>query len=95
MTRVARVYAVRMARVNVSIPDELYAVLKAAGVSPSRVLQDAAEAELARQERARGWQHYLAELDDELGPLSPEEIAAAKVRADQIFGPEVLAARSA
>ena len=38
----------RMARVKITMPDELYAEAKGAGLNISRLVQDAVRAELAR-----------------------------------------------
>ena len=46
-----RVPLVAMANVNVYLPTELHAALKAMALSPSQLLQDAIKAELARRGR--------------------------------------------
>ncbi len=52
------VYNVRMARVNVYLPDELARQAKAAGLNISHVTQDAVSGVLARRETDR-WLHEL------------------------------------
>ena len=62
------VYSVRMARVNITVPDELYDEARSAGLNVSRVAQDAIRAELARLGKVAELDAYLAELEAELGP---------------------------
>jgi post-segregation antitoxin (ccd killing protein) len=81
------VYSVRMARVNITIPDALYNEAKSAGLNISRVAQDAIRAELARLGKVAELDAYLAELEAELGPHSEKERAEAKAWADELFGP--------
>ena len=81
------VYNVRMARVNITMPDELYNEAKGAGLNISRVAQDAVRAELARLGKVAELDAYLAELEAELGPPSTNERAEAKAWADELFGP--------
>jgi hypothetical protein len=61
----------RMARVNITIPDELLERARAAGVNVSRAAASA----------------LSEELDVALGPVSPEDEAAAREWADRAFGP--------
>jgi post-segregation antitoxin (ccd killing protein) len=76
-----------MARVNITMPDELYSEARDAGLNISRVAQDAVRAELARLGKVAELDAYLAELEAELGPPSDNERAEARVWADQLFGP--------
>jgi post-segregation antitoxin (ccd killing protein) len=82
------VYSMRMARVNITIPDELYRQAKAAGVNVSQLAQHALISELSRADKLRALDEYIAELEAELGPPSAEALAAAEAWADKIFGPE-------
>ncbi len=77
----------RMSRVNITMPDELYQEAKRAGLNISRVAQDAVRAELARLSKVAELDAYLAELEAELGPPSENERAEAKAWADEHFGP--------
>jgi post-segregation antitoxin (ccd killing protein) len=63
----------RMARVNVTIPDELIQQARAAGLNVSRYAASAIEAELERRLKIAALDAYLAELDAELGPLTQAE----------------------
>jgi post-segregation antitoxin (ccd killing protein) len=76
----------RMARVNITMPDELHALAKRAGLNISRVAQHAIAAELARLAKAAELDAYLAELDAELGPISERDRAEAKAWADKVLG---------
>jgi post-segregation antitoxin (ccd killing protein) len=77
---------VRMARVNIVLPDELYERAKKAGLNISRVAQVGVAAELDRRAKLAELDSYLASLDDELGPVSPAEQADADAWATRVFG---------
>jgi len=66
-----------MARVNVSIPDDVIERAREAGLNVSRVASSALEEALERHLKVAMVDQYLAELDDELGPITPEERAEA------------------
>jgi len=74
----------RMARVNISIPDELYDRARTAKLNVSRVAAGALESELRRRAKADALAAYLAELDAELGPTSEQEASAARLWAEQL-----------
>ena len=80
------VYLMRMARVNVAIPDDLLARARAAGVNVSRVSASALSEELDRRARIAALDSYLAELDATLGPVSAVEQSDARAWADAAFG---------
>lgn len=80
------VYNMRMARVNITMPDDLYAEAKRAGLNVSQVAQRAVAAELTRLAKVAELDAYLAELDAELGPISDTDQAAAKAWADRVLG---------
>lgn len=80
------VYGVRMARVNVTIPDELHRAARSAGLNVSRLAQQAIAAELVRREKVAALDAYLAELETELGPIPEDERAAARAWSDRVFG---------
>jgi len=84
---VADVYTMRMARVNITMPDDLYTDAKRAGLNVSQVAQRAVAAELARLAKVAELDAYLAELDAELGPISDRERAAARAWADKVLAP--------
>lgn len=74
----------RMARVNITVPDELLAQARAAGLNVSRLAASAVAEELDRRAKIAELDAYLAELDAELGPLGDQELAAAREWADQL-----------
>jgi len=76
-----------MARVNVSMPDDLYRRARQARLNISRISQHAVARELDRLDKVEALDVYLAELDAELGPPSPSELAAADQWADRVLGP--------
>lgn len=85
MTSTCSVYGVRMARVNVTIPDDLHRAARAAGLNVSRVAQNALAAELDRRDKVAALDAHLARLEAELGPIPEDEVAAASAWADRIF----------
>lgn len=76
-----------MARVNITVPDDLLHQARAAGLNVSRVTAAALGEELDRQAKIAALNAHLADKDAELGPLPETEAAAAKERADRIFAP--------
>ena len=76
----------RMARVNITVPDELYAAARERGLNVSQVTQSALAAELERLAKIATLDAYLAELDVELGPASETERAEAAAWADRVLG---------
>jgi post-segregation antitoxin (ccd killing protein) len=76
----------RMARVNITIPDGLYAQAKSAGLNISQLAQQAVAIELARLAKIAELDAYLAEMDAELGPVSDREQAEAQIWADKAIG---------
>ena len=75
----------RMARVNISLPDELVAKAKAADLNISGLAAQAIAAELDRRAKTAELDSYLAELDVELGPVSAADQAAASLWAERAF----------
>lgn len=75
----------RMSRVNITIPDEVVAQAREAGLNVSRVATTALIEELDRRAKIEALDAYLAQLDAELGPIRPEEAAAATTWADRIL----------
>jgi len=75
----------RMARVNITVPDELLAQARAAGLSISRVTSTVLAEELDRRAKIAELDAYLAELDAELGPVLAAEAAAARTWADRVL----------
>jgi len=67
----------RMAKVSVSIPDDIVAAAKAAGLNISRLATLALSSELDRQAKVAELDAYLAQLEHELGPVSTDEAIEA------------------
>jgi post-segregation antitoxin (ccd killing protein) len=80
------VYDMRMARVNITMPDDLYDKAKRSGLSVSQIAQRAVSDELSRLAKLAELDAYLAELETELGPTSDAERAEARAWADQALG---------
>ena len=83
-----------MARVNISIPDDVIERARVAGVNVSRVATEALLDELDRREKRRSLEQYLAEMDRRLGPVSSERVAEAVAWADGILDAEPVSAGS-
>jgi post-segregation antitoxin (ccd killing protein) len=77
----------RMARVNITMPDDLYVEAKRAGLNISQLSQLAVAAELTRLAKIAQLDAYLAELEAELGPTSDRERAEAEAWADRVLKP--------
>jgi post-segregation antitoxin (ccd killing protein) len=75
-----------MARVNITMPDDLYAQARRAGLNVSQLAQRAIADELNRMAKIAELDVYLAELEEQLGPTSETERAAAKAWADKALG---------
>jgi len=76
----------RMARVNITIPDEVLHQARAAGLNVSRLSTLALTEELDRRAKITALDSYLRALDDELGPISPEAQLVARQWADRALG---------
>lgn len=75
-----------MARVNISVPDDVLARARAAGLNVSRISTSALSEELERRAKIAALDTYLRELEVELGPISTDERAAARGWADRALG---------
>jgi Post-segregation antitoxin CcdA len=75
----------RMARVNVTIPDEVIDRAKAAGLNVSRLATAALAEELDRLSRIAALDAYLADLEGQLGPIPPDEQVEAIAWVDRIL----------
>lgn len=78
-------YSMRMARVNITVPDDLLERSRAAGLNVSRLAARALTEELDRRAKVMALDHYLRELEVELGPISEDEQTAARAWADGAF----------
>lgn len=81
-----------MARVNITIPDEVIERARAVGVNVSRVATEALLDELDRREKRRLLDEHLAEMDRRLGPVSSDEVAEAVAWADEMLEAEPVTA---
>jgi post-segregation antitoxin (ccd killing protein) len=76
----------RMARVNITMPDDLYDQARRAGLNVSQLAQRAIADELNRMAKIAELNAYLAELEEQLGPTSETERGEAKAWADKALG---------
>lgn len=76
----------RMARANITLPDELLDRARAAGLNVSRVAAAALHEELDRRARIAALDSYLRELDEALGPIPQDELDDARRWADRMLG---------
>ncbi len=76
----------RMARVNITVPDDLLERARAANLNVSRVASEALSAELARRDKIAALDAYLGELEAALGPIPDDEQVAARAWADELLG---------
>lgn len=79
------VYIMRMARVNITLPDDLLSQARAAGLNVSRLAAAALAEELDRRAKLHELDAYLADLDSELGPVPQHELRAAREWADAVL----------
>jgi post-segregation antitoxin (ccd killing protein) len=73
-----------MARVNVYLPDELFAEAKRADLPVSELTQAAVRDALAREAREDALRQFVEALDNEHGPATDEEVADAAAWADAV-----------
>lgn len=85
----------RMARVNITVPDQLLEEARAAGLNVSRLAAAALADELDRRAKLAELDSYLTELEAELGPVPQHELRSAREWADAILPARRGAARSA
>lgn len=76
----------RMAKVSVSIPDDVVIAAKAAGINISGLATAALRAELDRQDKIAQLDAHLDALEAELGPIPPQELEEAAAWADRLDG---------
>lgn len=81
------VYGVRMARVNITVPDDVVARARVAGLNVSRLATAALLDELDRLAKIEALDAYLAELEAELGPPSAQELEDASTWAERLDAP--------
>ena len=73
-----------MARTNISLPDELLAAARAAGLNVSELARDALADELARRARLEAAYSLVDQLDAEFGVPNDAEVAEARDWADRV-----------
>jgi post-segregation antitoxin (ccd killing protein) len=83
----------RMARVNITVPDEILQAARAAGLNVSRLATAALGEELDRQQKVAALDAYLAELQTVLGPIGAEQAAAAERWVDSVLAGQPAPAR--
>ena len=84
ITRHCHVYSVRMARVNITVPDDVISAARSAGLNVSAVATAALAAQLERLEKIAALEAYLADLEAEHGPITAQEKAEAEAWVDHI-----------
>jgi hypothetical protein len=72
----------RMARVNITLPDDLLNQARTARLNVSRLAAAAVAEELDRRVKLSELDSYLADLDSQLGPVPQHELRAAREWAD-------------
>jgi post-segregation antitoxin (ccd killing protein) len=75
----------RMARVNITVPDEIAMQARAAGLNVSRVASLALAGELERLAKIDALDAYLAKEEAEHGPISAGDQAEADRWAERVF----------
>lgn len=75
-----------MARVNVTVPDEVVARARAAGLNISQIATRGPAEELDRRAKLAELHAYLAQLEAGHGPTTEAERAEARRWADQLDG---------
>lgn len=75
-----------MARVNITVADDVLDRARAAGLNVSRVATAALCEALDRRAKAAALDDYLQQLELEVGPISDDERAAAAHWADGAVG---------
>lgn len=81
-------YTMRMARVSISVPDDVVTAAKAAKINISRLATEALADELERLAKVAELDAYLSELEGQLGPIPETDLAEAERWADRVLGPD-------
>ncbi len=82
----------RMARVNITLPDELLLAARLAGLNVSRHAAHGLAEEIDRRAKLAELDAYLAELETERGPVTAREQAEAVRWVDRITSAQTAAA---
>ena len=83
-----RTYDVRMPRVNIWLPEDLHREANDLRLPLSELAQRAIAAEVERHRKAAALDAYLAELDNELGPATSDQITEAEAWVGKLTGPD-------
>ena len=83
-------FNMRMSRVNITVPDDVAAQARAAGLNVSRVATAALVEELDRRAKTKALDAYLLQLENKLGSVSAHEQADAVAWADRVLAPTYL-----
>jgi hypothetical protein len=75
----------RMARVNITVPDEVIQQARIAGFNVSRITTEALVDALDRRDKIRALNEYLATAERDLGPIPEEERRLAAEWADEVL----------
>jgi hypothetical protein len=84
-----------MARVNITLPDQLHSAARAAGLNISRLAAAAVAEELDRRSKVAALDALLDELERECGPISGSDEAEARAWAERVLPPMAGKARTA
>jgi hypothetical protein len=76
-----------MARMQVYLPDELHALVKARGLPASELLQKAVRAELRRLDLLEETDRYVAQLTRDVGPPRAADRARATALVEKLRSP--------
>src|SRR5207244_13433904 len=83
-----RTYDMRMPRLNIWLPEALHREAKDLHLPLSELAQRAIAAEVERHRKAAALDAYLAELDNELGLATSDQISEAEAWVGKLTGPD-------
>jgi hypothetical protein len=75
----------RMARVNITVPDDVLRGARTAHLNVSRIAASALSEELSRRAKIAALDIYLHELEVQMGPVGEDEQLAARGWADRVL----------
>ncbi len=78
-------YAMRMARVNITVPDAVLARAREAGLNVSRLATATLEDELLKRDKIVAFDEYMAEIHAAQGPIPQAELIEAQRWVDAIL----------
>jgi post-segregation antitoxin (ccd killing protein) len=84
---VIRTYNVRMPRVNIWLPEDLHRAAKELQLPISELAQHAIAMEVERHRKIAALDDYLAELYEELGPATADQVAEAETWVKKLTDP--------